>query len=385
MTSRIPALVTLIAAFAAASCTDHEQTSAAERAPVAVRVTHVAEELLASSFDAGGTVRAQTIAPLSSRIMSPVVEVHARPGMRVTRGQRLITLDSRQLTATAAAADATLEAALRGAAAAEAEEGAAEAALALARTTHGRIESLRARNSATQGELDEAIANLRAAEARLDAAKARRAEVASAIDAARSAADAARATGGYAVITAPFDGLVTEVPAQAGALAAPGVPLVVVEDPRRYRLEVSVDAARARAITVGAPAGIDIAGAETMTGTVAEVTESLDPAAHSFLVKIDIPDTSGLRSGLFGKATFAGASAPGIAIPASALVRRGQLAFAFVEADGVARMRVVHPGDRVGDRVRVLAGVDPGDRVIVNPPPGLLDGTPVTTGDGGQR
>lgn len=385
MTCISPRLIVLAAACAvAASCSSAPEPAATNRPPLAVQVSPVAPEPLARGFEAGGTIRALTVAPLSSRILAPVEQVHVKAGDRVTRGQRLVTLDARQLTASAAAATATLASTESGAAALEADEQAADAALTLARASYARIASLRDRNSATAGELDEATAALRAAEARREAARGRRAGGAGAIDAARSGADAARVAASYAVITAPFDGLVTEVPAQAGTMASPGMTLLVVEDTRRYRLEAGVDAARSGTVVVGNPVLVTLAGGTTLDGTVAEVTESLDASAHTFIVKIDLPAASGIKSGQFGRARFETADSQGIAVPESALVRRGQLTLVFVEAGGVARMRAVHAGSAAAGRVPVLAGLDPGDRIILDPPAGLLDGTPVTA-SGGRR
>jgi RND family efflux transporter MFP subunit len=382
MTLRSLALLAAVAA--AASCGGSPDEPAPGHAPIPVQVTRVDTAALARTFEAGGTVRALTVAPLSSRIVSPILQVHVQPGARVRRGQPLVTLDARQLEATAATAGSSLQASMRGADAAEAEARAAQAALALATTSHDRVASLRARNSATAGELDEAVAALRAAEARVDAAAARRAEIVHAVSAAKSGAEAASVTASYAVITAPFDGLITEKRAEAGTMAAPGMPLITIEDTSRYRLEVSVDAARAGAIRVGASVPVQIAGLAGATGTVAEITESLDPAAHTFVVKIDLPADPALRSGLFGRARFEAGEERGLAVPADALVRRGQLTMVFVDRDGIARMRVIHAGEPVGDHVRVLAGLEEGARVIRHPPAGLLDGTPVAA-DGRTR
>lgn len=370
--------VALIAAFTAASCSATPDPGPDQRAPIPVLVWSVQAEPIALSFEAGGAVRALTVAPLSSRIVSPILEIHVAAGDRVRRGQRLVTLDARYLDASASTSASTLNATMRSADAVGAEQRAAEAMLTLAQTSHRRVAALRERNSATAGELDEAAAALSAAQARLDVARARRAEAEDAIVAARGSAEAFRVAASYAVISAPFDGLVTDRPAEAGTMAAPGVPLVVVEDTRRYRLEVSVDATRAGTVRVGDTVSVQVTGLETTTGTVAELTESIDPGAHTFVVKVTMPQVPGLRSGMFGRARFTTGEKPGLAVPVEAVLRRGQLTMVFVERDGVAHMRVLHAGETIDGRVRVLAGLDAGDRLIWNPPSDLLDGAPVT-------
>jgi len=106
--------------------------------------------------------------------------------------------------------------------------------------------------------------------------------------------------------------------------------------------------------------------------------ESVDPLGHAFAVKIDLPAMSGLRSGLFGHARFQAAQRRGIAIPSSAVLRRGQLTLVFTEEGGLARMRIVQVADEAGGLTRVTAGLADGDRVVVNPPAELADGRPVS-------
>jgi hypothetical protein len=117
---------------------------------------------------------------------------------------------------------------------------------------------------------------------------------------------------------------------------------------------------------------------DLVEGTVAEITESVDPVEHAFIVKIDLPAIQGLRSGLFGRARFQATGARGIAIPSSAVLRRGQLTIVFTEDGGIARMRMVQVADEAGGMTRVSAGLADGDRVVLNPPADLTDGRPVT-------
>jgi hypothetical protein len=85
-----------------------------------------------------------------------------------------------------------------------------------------------------------------------------------------------------------------------------------------------------------------------------------------------------VRSGQFGRATFAGPSRRTVTIPASALVRRGQLTFVFVvDANGLAHLQPVSIGAVASDRVEVLAGVRQSERVVASPEPSLADGTSV--------
>jgi RND family efflux transporter MFP subunit len=314
-----------------------------------------------------------------------VLTVEVVPGDRVTAGQRLLVLDGRDLDARRHQADASIVAFERAAAAAAADRDAAGAALTLARATHGRLSALHARRSATAHELDEAVAALDGADARLRSAEARVAEVGAALEAGRAAAADAAVTAGFAVLTAPFGGVVTETLVDPGNLAGIGVPLLRIDDTRSFRLETRIDESRAATVAAGDPVHV-LLGAPNASGTratvvagrVAEIARAVDAATHAFLVKIDLPAHPGLRSGMFARARFGAGSREALVVPRAAMVPQGQLSTVFVvAAQGRARMRVVRTGESDRDRVEVVAGVAPGELVVVAPPPGLRDGDPV--------
>jgi multidrug efflux pump subunit AcrA (membrane-fusion protein) len=366
-----------------AGCAAPPEASSPAPAPLAVSIVPVESAALESSFEAGGVVRARNTAAVASRLMAPILAIHVVPGDRVRRGAVLVTLDNREIEANRSRAAAASASAVEAARAAESDLRSAQAAATLARATHDRIRTLHDKRSATPQELDQAASALDAADAQLTAARARVAAASAARDAAQAASDAAAITASYAVLTAPFDGLVTERSADPGVMATPGLPLVTVEDATGFRLEVALDEARAAHVAPGQPARVQIGDAassnywtgEAHVGEIARV----DPASHSFLIKLDLPKEPSLRSGLFGRARFAGPTRQTLVIPAAAAIRRGQLTFVYaVNAENRAILQPVSPGAETHDRLEVLAGIREGDRVVTDPPSSLSDGAPVT-------
>jgi RND family efflux transporter MFP subunit len=327
-------------------------------------------------------LRARTSSLIASRVLAPIADIRVRPGDRVVRGQVLAVLDGREFQANADRAVAARAAALQSVRAAQADKEAADASLALAKASHDRIQALHARRSATPQELDESVAALRAATARVAGAEAHAGEAAAASTSAEAAANAAAIAVSYATIVAPFDGVVSARAADPGTMATPGAPLITLEDTSAYRLEVLLDEARARQTTVGQAAEIrvdDSSSHRWTEGRIAEISR-IDPASHGFVVKVDVPGSGNLRTGAFGRARFSGAPRSAIAVPASAIVYRGQLAFVFlVDVDRLARLRPVSIGQTAGDRVEVLAGLKAGDEIVANPPASLADGTRIGT------
>jgi RND family efflux transporter MFP subunit len=337
---------------------------------------------LTSSFEAGGIVQARTTALIASQVMAPIDDVHVTAGDRVRRGATLVTLDARGVQATEAGAAAAALAAVETVRAAEADARAADAGLVLARATHDRVAALYAKRSATEQEMDEAAAALASAEARRAGAVARAAAANAARDAARASSQAAAVAATYAVLSAPFDGVISERRAEPGSMAAPGIPLLVLEDSSAYRLEVQIDESRAGSIAVGHTPSVRINGAPDDTaawipGRVSEIAR-VDPASHSFIVKIDLPASRAWRSGAFGRATFATGRRQALVVPSTALIRRGQLTFVYlVDAGKRARLRAVSVGTVGLSHTEVLAGLQRGDVVVDVPPVTLADGARV--------
>lgn len=377
------AALLVVMALPAVGCGGERAAQRAEPAsPIPVTVATAAMRERAQAFEVGGVVRGQTSATLSSRVMAAVREVLVQPGDRVRAGQLLVRLDDRDVIAAGNAAGARTTSAERSLDAARSERDAADAALALARATHGRITTLYERKSATAQELDQAVAALRAGEARVARSRAGLSEAEANLDGSRAGTEAAAVATSYTRIVAPFDGLVTEKLVDPGNLVAPGTPLLRLEDTRTFELDVRLDESRAARLTTSSAVPVIVDGADgpmTYTGRVAEIARAVDSDTRTLLVTIALPSSPvGLTPGMFGRAAFAGSTRRSLTVPESALVRSGQLTSVFVVDDGRARLRVLDVGRSAEGATDVRAGLSEGESVILDPPPGLRDGTPVT-------
>ena len=371
-------LFVLLMCSALAGCSTSQAAGDASdaEAPLTVTAAAVVMTDVARAIDAGGVVQARTTATITARLLAPVREVRVVPGDRVRAGQTLVVLNGDDLASAARAARSAAQAAELGATAAAADLQAAESGLELARASHGRIAVLHARQSATPQELDEATATLHGAEARVTGASARTLQAASAVESARAAGDQASTIASFTTIVAPFDGLVTEKLVEPGNMASPGMPLLRLEDTRGFRLEVRVDESRAGGVRNGDHVPVFLgSSAASVIGSVAEVSRAVDADARAYLIKIALPDVSGLRSGEFGKARFAGSTQRALTVPSAAIVRHGQLTSVFVVDNGRARVRLVN---LIG--IDVVAGLTESEVVILSPPAGLTDGLRVQVG-----
>ncbi len=371
-----------LAVLASTSCARADRP-AVETAvsPVAVAMATAALENLAEGLEAGGVVAASTSADIGSQVTGTVVDVRVRAGDRVSTGQVMVVLDQRGLVAAARQTAASTVGAEQALVAARSDEAVAVADLALAESWSTRIAALRRQNSATLQEQEDADARLATARARLDGNRARVTQMGAGVEAARAAADAAMTAQSYATITAPFDGLVTETHIDPGSLAVPGTPLLRLDSVGVAEVHVRVDEARAAHVRVGDRVDVRLGGGVAgapLVGTVREVSRAVAVDDHAFTVKIALPSASAVRAGTFARVRFAGASRQALTVPASAVTRQGQVTAVFVVDGAVARLRLVQVGMVDDLRAEVLAGLDAGERIVLSPPPQLVDGAPVS-------
>ena len=349
------ALLPVAAALSACS-SSRTVTNAAPPPAVSARVLQIQKSQLPRWVKAVGTVRAHEVAPLAAQVMGTITFVAVREGDSVHRGQLLISIDDAQAQAGLARAQA-------GVAAAQQELVSATSDQELAESTMKRYQILWDKKSVSPHEFDEIRARLRAASARRELAVAGETQ-------ARAVLAQTRTTAGFSRIRSPFDGVVTERRIDPGALAVPGIPLLTVESRGRYRLEATVDERNLAGIRLGqsAPVVIDAIGADALTGKVVQIVPAADPASRSFVVKIELPQSGRLRSGLFGRARFQLGQHEGVTVPRAAIVDRGQMRGVLVVGqDRVATLRYLTLGQTSGENVEVLSGLNPGEMVIAAP------------------
>jgi RND family efflux transporter MFP subunit len=180
---------------------------------------------------------------------------------------------------------------------------------------------------------------------------------------------------GYVEILAPFDGVVTRKWMDVGDLAAPGKPLVDIEDPSKLQLEADVPEAVASKIKQDARMIIRVGQSiGDLSGTIVEIAPIADPISRTFRVKLDMPASPGLMSGQFARLIVPAGEYTSMRVPASAIVQRGQVEILFVVENQHARLHLVKTGRRVDDEMEILSGLDSGDMVVIANPQQLVDG-----------
>ena len=239
----------------------------------------------------------------------------------------------------------------------------AQAALAAAESTareaeadYERIREIHARKLVAKAQLDQATARRDGARAALDSARAALRESAEQVD--------------YTVIRAPYSGIVVKRHVQVGETVRPGQALISGISLGELRVEVQVPQSDVAAIREHRQAAVilDAASGERLEAKEVVVYPNADPQTHSFRVRLELPaQETGLHPGMTVKVAFTVGEAQRLLVPAAALLQRSEVSAVYVlDAQGPT-LRQVRIGHRYGDRVEVLAGLDDGERIALDP------------------
>ena len=322
---------------------------AADAAPVALATVAIAGSGAADaqrmSFD--GVVEAVRQTTLSAQVPGAIISLSVKAGDRVKAGQELLRIDARAASQNAAASAAQVEA--------------ARANLNLSSKELERQKQLFQKQYISQAALDRAQAQMQAAQAQVQALQAQ--------------SDAVHTQSRFFVISAPYAGVVSEVPVTLGDMAMPGAPLLVMYDPAALRISAPVPANAATAA-----AQFEIPGLASAPGLLAPKSATLlptvDAATHTAQLRLVLPDSvKGATPGMFARVWLAAGVREGVAkaderlyVPVASVVRRAEMTGLYVvNEQGKPALRQVRLGRVHGDRVEVLSGVEKGEKVAADP------------------
>jgi RND family efflux transporter MFP subunit len=377
------ATVALLAALAATGgCggKGKEAAAPAARPPVAGVSTELATSGSRDAFvELIGTVRAKNSATVAPQAMGRILSMPVTEGMRVAAGAVIAVIDDGALRAQRAAAEGAVSEAKAAKAEVERAIGQAQAGRDLAERTFSRYAKLHEERVITPQEFDEIATRRTLAIREQERVVEKRAQVEAKILQAQEQLRAIDAQLAWSRVTAPFSGVVVEKKADAGGMAVPGMPLVVLEDTRAFRIEAAVPESQLAWVRVGTKVDVtlDAYPGKAIPATVSEIVPSVDPGSRTFTVKASLSATD-LRTGMFGRVRLPAGRTTAVTLPQSAVVSRGGFEAVFVVSkDNVARLAVVRTGAVSGGRVEILSGIGEGDRVAVTNVDRLTDGATV--------
>ena len=283
---------------------------------------------VATAFPSEAIVEAVMQTTVGARVPGRVLEVRADAGQVVKKGEVLMRIDARE---------------------AEENARAAEAQYANARVNYERTRSLVTQKFMSQAALDKAKADF-------DAAAANRA--------------AAGAGQSHATILAPMNGVVARRHAELGDMAMPGTPLFTIYQPGNLRVTATVPQYRLKEMRAVKTARVEFPESNKWIDAASlQVLPTADAATHVAQVRVNLPAAAEAVPGMAARVHFVTGQAEKLTVPASAVVRRGEVAGVYVQgAEQRLSLRQLRLGDSVGQgEIEVLAGLVAGEQVVTDP------------------
>lgn len=312
-----------------------------------------------NSIAVTGQIESAQSANISTRVMGYITGIKVKTGDHVNKGQLLVTISSDDILAKRAQANAMLSG--------------ARASFESAEKDYKRFTNLYQQKSATAKELDNITLQYQSAKANVQSALQMKAE--------------ANAMLAYTNITAPFSGVVAQKLADAGSMANPGIPILILEQNKNLRVSAVIPETEINRIKLNSPATISINSIDkTFTGTVTEISPSSIGTGGQFVVKINVPQEAqkDLNAGMYANVniTTAGRSSTEnnemVLIPSTAIHTVGQLdALYTISSSNKALLRYVRLGKTYGNNVEVLSGLGQNESFVATSEGKLYNGLPV--------
>jgi RND family efflux transporter MFP subunit len=419
------ALAILLVLFVSflASCEKRQKETAAEK-PILVEVAAVTQDDVSKEIRFSGSVEANTEVNVYPKVSAIIQEMRVSLGDTIKKDRLIAVLESDELRAQVAQAQAALEVVqakwaqmnvgARSEEIAQAEDLVAKATASLKNVEHNyrRMKVLFERGTVAErqfesAELEYAVAkaDLNSAQERLDmllegATKEDRQALQAQVNQARAALDLARIRLSYTRITSPIDGTISERLFDAGDLALPTKTLVTVVRMDTVKVIVYVPENQIRFMAPGLQAQLTVAAypGQVFYGKIDAVSPTLNPATRMFSVEIKVMNEDRLlRPGMFAAVSLSVDPHPNaLLVPKGAVLYReqylentvnseveiGQVNYVFVVEDGTVHMRKVSLGHESDTMVEVCDGVTMGEQVVIRGLNQLNDGDRVTVVSG---
>lgn len=351
LSNKIMGLSVLAVALGLAGCLPDQKTAEAPQYEVtehavAVAMVNLGTVPLVASVP--GSVVPDQQARIASRLMGYIRSIPVQVGQHVKRGDLLFEIDPQDIQSQISQARAAYQQ--------------AQAALENAKADFDRFSQLLREESVSRQQFDGVRLQYSVAQENLAAAKA--------------GLDQAEFQLNYANVRAPFDGVIVQKMAVAGDLAAPGNPIVVIENLRSLSVQTEVSQDLYAVLNVGDTAQIQVDGVpNSMRGEIYSLVSAANPRTRGHTTKLSLPEVNNVNSGTFARISFVRGERQAILLPVEALVTRAGIQGVFVVgADNLVSFRMVRIGENLNGHFEVQAGLDVGEQVVVSNNQTLVNG-----------
>jgi RND family efflux transporter MFP subunit len=384
------AVLTMVSAACSRSVVVADAPQEASDPPV-VAVAKATRANLSTSIELTAEFEPFQEIDVMAKVSGYVRQINVDIGDRVKEGQLLATLEVPEMQDDLTRAAAAIEEANAELAAARDELQRAQSAHDMAHLSYSRILDVSKREPGLvpQQDVDEAHSRDLVAEAQVSGAKSRIAACEQRIRVEQAEQARFKTLYKYAVITAPFDGVVTKRYANEGALIQAGtssqtqaMPVVRLSENGLLRLSLPVPESAVPSVHLGQPVEVKVAALNrTFPGRVARFADKVDEATRTMKTEVDVPNaTLELVPGMYAEVDLVTKQHKDVlSVPAEALDVSGSSNQVYaVRPDGIVQIIPVQTGIEDAERVEILSGdLKEGDDVVIGSRASLKNGMKV--------
>jgi len=360
-TARLLLFAALLAASITTACGRGEQPAAAQqgaapqRQATPVKTIVLRSTEIPNSSEYVGTLKSRRSIDLNPQVDGQITEIFVKSGDVLKAGAPVMQIDPLKQEATVSSQEAARAAQL--------------ANVQFAQTQYDRAKQLFEAGVVSRMVLDQAQTGLDSAKEQLKN-----------LDQQLSAQQVQLR---YYRVVAPMDGIIGDIPVRVGDRVTPSTLLTTMDGPGSLELYVNVPVEHSRDLRMGQRVQLlDTNGALVAESRVDFIAPQVSSDTQSILAKATLENSSGaLRTSQFARTRVIWGVRQGAVLPVLAVARINGQFFVWVVEPGppaVARQKLVHVGDLIGNNYPVVDGVRPGDHVVVEGAQTLIDGTPVT-------
>jgi multidrug efflux pump subunit AcrA (membrane-fusion protein) len=378
-----------------------------EKEPVvAVQTTPAQRGPISQVISAEAVVYPLEQATVAPKITSTIRKFHVQRGARVIKGQLLVELENKDLSAAAESskgdfeqADANYTTTVRASLPqqiqkAELDAVAAKSAFDAQQKVYESRKELFQQGAIPRKDLDAAEVAFLQARSQSEQAQKQLADLQrigkeqtlKSAQGSRTSAEGkmkgAEAQLSYSRITSPIDGVVTDRPLYEGDLATANQPILTVMNISRLIAKAHIAQSEAAVLKVGNPAELKIAGLdEPLKGRVSLVSPALDPGSTTIEVWVEASKANpALRPGMTVEVSMtAKTEKDALVVPTAAVFKNAEGAdyVLLAGSDEKAHQKTVHLGIHNSELTQIASGINPGDPVITTGGYAVPDGTQI--------
>ena len=294
-----------------------------------------------------GSVVPEQKASIASRLIGYIKGLEVKVGQKVKRGDLLFSIDSADIRSQITQANAAYQQAVAG--------------LKDAQLDYQRFTKLFEDDSVSKQQYDKVRLQYSVAQQNVASAA--------------SALNQAKEQLNYANVKAPFDGVIVEKMAVAGDLAAPGKPVVVIENSTSLSVQTEVAGDLFAVLRLGDEAQIVLEGqADAFVGAVYTLVGAANPKTRTHTVKLSLPKNLNINSGTFARVSFKRDVRQTMMVAKSAIVNRAGIDGVFVIKDNKAFFHMVRTGLKMNGHIEIQSGLALGEQIVTGNNQKLLNG-----------